>query len=130
MGKQKTMKRSALRTTGASALVAAGIYFDSKNEGAHLVVSLNKDGNPLADYWPGANHWRTRKGGIRGRGAESLISYLQTGKFPEQQVKVESLTLVAHPDDHAVIRRFAQELASQRLLPHTKSTPGDKDNVG
>ena len=116
MGNRMAMKRSSLRSSGASELVAAGIYFESKNEGAHLVVSIGNDGKPVADYWPGANHWRARKGGVRGRGAESLIAYLKTGKMPGAQSKVDSLALVAHPDDHEEIRRFAQRLASRRLV--------------
>lgn len=68
-------KRSKKRKLGKAELFAAGIPFESKNGGAHLIV---KPGTPeRVDFWPGNGLWKETSGDATGRGLESLFSHLR-----------------------------------------------------
>lgn len=56
-------RRSRNRESSAELLREAGIQFESKNDGAHLIV--NHAGN-VADLWPGTGKYRVRKPGGKG----------------------------------------------------------------
>lgn len=66
-------KRAANRKSSPDILKAAGYLFESKNDGAHLVV-WNPSGASV-DFWPGTGLWSARDG-KRGRGVRKLIKYL------------------------------------------------------
>jgi hypothetical protein len=58
-------KRAANREASPQLLTDAGIPFEAKNGGAHLIV-----GAGLAwDFWPGTGLWR-RRGPVKGNRAE------------------------------------------------------------
>lgn len=63
-------KRAANRQGGARALLVAGIPFESKNGGAHLIVGTGRD----FDFWPGTGKWVGRRGQGNGRGVRNLIT--------------------------------------------------------
>lgn len=69
------LKREKNRETSPAILKAAGIEFEEKNGGAHLVVKHN---GHTVDFWPGTGKWITRGGGftIKGRGAKKLIQHI------------------------------------------------------
>lgn len=53
----------------------AGIEFESKNYGSHLIVKGNEC---LIDFWPGTGKWISRNGS-KGRGVFSLIRHIKQG---------------------------------------------------
>lgn len=61
-------------------LEAAGIQFESKNGGAHLVVSA---AGLVVDFWPGTGLWVVRGTNERRRGVRHLIKRLG-GQWPPQ----------------------------------------------
>lgn len=64
-------KRADNRTASADLLRQAGIQFQAKNGGAHLVVTaLGK----TIDFWPGTGLWIVRGQQKRNRGVRHLIS--------------------------------------------------------
>lgn len=67
-------KRARNREYGAEALRAAGIGFEVKNFGAHLIVAGH------VDYYPGTGLWtdRTVRNGRKteGRGIHNLLKHL------------------------------------------------------
>lgn len=72
--KAKQAKRAGNRNSSAKMLSDAGINYEAKNGGAHLIVSC-QDG--IIDFWPGTGKFITRqwKGGysITGRGVRRVI---------------------------------------------------------
>lgn len=66
-------KRAANRRSSADNLKAAGIAFEAKNDGAHLIVSHPSG---VVDFWPGTGLWIARAG-KQGRGVRKLIKYLE-----------------------------------------------------
>lgn len=64
-------RRSNNRDKGAQYLRDAGIAFESKNGGAHLIVVDH------VDYWPGTGLWSDRRTPDAGRGVASLLRYLK-----------------------------------------------------
>lgn len=77
--KARQDKRAANRENAAVMLLEAGISFQSKNMGAHLIVSHN---GKVVDFWPGTGKWMVRvKEGIarRGFGVRSLMKEVQRG---------------------------------------------------
>ena len=70
-------KRAQNRIWSTAHLRELGIGFESKNDGAHLIV---RHGNYCADFWPGTGYFKFRKksekGGKSGRGVNSLLKEL------------------------------------------------------
>lgn len=64
--KRNQEKRAANRQRSAEMLTAAGIEFESKNDGAHLIVGDY-------DFWPGTGLFVNRKTGEKKRGVGELI---------------------------------------------------------
>lgn len=71
--KQKAEKRGENRVNSAQILKERGINFESKNGGAHLIVSHN---GKTVDFWPGTGKWISRIGG-KGRGVRKLLKMLE-----------------------------------------------------
>jgi hypothetical protein len=67
---QRADKRASNRKASARILTEAGIPFESRNGGAHLIVSLPRG---IADFWPGTGKWRHRGNGRDGRGVLALV---------------------------------------------------------
>lgn len=65
-------KRASNRENSAAVLAEAGIPFQSKNIGAHLIVE-----GPVCfiDFWPGTGRWISRKG-TKGFGVRNLIKHI------------------------------------------------------
>lgn len=74
MKKIKKEKRETNRQSSGELLTAAGIQFESKNGGAHLVVNAN--GHNF-DFWPGTGLWIMRGSTQRHRGVFSLMTMVQ-----------------------------------------------------
>ena len=72
-------KRAKNRASSAEILKEAGIKFDEKNFGAHLIVFT---GGAAIDFWPGTGKWIVRAGG-EGRGVHELIKLV---KFLKNEV--------------------------------------------
>jgi hypothetical protein len=66
-------RRAKNRQSSAEMLAERGIQFETKNMGAHLVVS--HDGK-VADFWPGTGKYIPRGGGRPGRGVFNLLKLL------------------------------------------------------
>lgn len=75
MAQESIERRAANRQSSADLLRERGIKFDSKNDGAHLVVS---HGEHVADFWPGTGKFILR-GGRAGRGVFNLLKRLGAG---------------------------------------------------
>ena len=75
MKESSKRRREANRNNAPLILTEAGIQFQERNHGAHLIVSGSKC---LIDYWPGTGKWISRKG-INGRGVRSLIKHIKEG---------------------------------------------------
>lgn len=65
-------RRSNNREKCAEVLTAAGVMFEARNNGAHLIVEGN---DCFIDYWPGTGRWKTRNG-EKGFGVRSLLRHL------------------------------------------------------
>ena len=63
-------KRAANRDHSTKALTEAGIGFESRNGGAHLIMA-SPDG--LVDFWPGTGKWIVRSTRKAGRGFANLL---------------------------------------------------------
>lgn len=70
-------KRAANRAKSAQMLTDAGIKFQAKNGGAHLVVSASDGG--LIDFWPGTGKWVVRASKLEQRGVSHLIKRAKGG---------------------------------------------------
>ena len=74
--KEESKERGAgHREQSPKLLDAAGIPFESKNGGAHLIVEGNEC---YIDFWPGTGKWISRNG-KRGFGVRNLIKYVEQG---------------------------------------------------
>ena len=72
MKERSAQKRANNREGSAHFLKEAGLSFESKNDGAHLIVRHY----PLViDFWPGTGLWQVRGKPFRRRGVRSLIDY-------------------------------------------------------
>ena len=71
--KQKKEKRAANRVNSEQMLLDAGLVFESKNAGAHLIVQGKKG---IIDFWPGTGKYVCR-GGPFGRGVRNVIALAQ-----------------------------------------------------
>lgn len=64
-------KRAVNRKSSAEMLREAGVAFEEKNDGAHLVVqALGK----VVDFWPGTGLWIARGQRRRSYGVRGLIA--------------------------------------------------------
>lgn len=77
LAERSKQKRAANRQNGATRLAAAGIQFESKNDGAHLIVQAK---DHVVDYWPGTGKWITRnyRFTLTGRGIARLLKHLES----------------------------------------------------
>lgn len=66
-------KRAKNRADSAGMLREAGIRFEEKNFGAHLIVQAI---GLTVDFWPGTGLWIVRKTTRQGRGVQRLIDAL------------------------------------------------------
>lgn len=66
----RQQKRAENRTDSASMLLAAGLKFETKNLGAHLIVRAL---GLTVDFWPGTGLWIVRNPRREGRGVQRLI---------------------------------------------------------
>ena len=64
---QSQMKRATNRNQSARLLTEAGIPFESKNGGAHLIVAGRYD------FWPGTGLWMARGDKAKQRGVVKLV---------------------------------------------------------
>jgi hypothetical protein len=64
-------KRASNREHSARLLRDAGIQFESKNDGAHLIVCGS------VDFWPGTGLWQVRGTPRQRRGVRSLIKHIK-----------------------------------------------------
>ena len=67
-------KRASNRQRSADLLAKEGIKFETKNFGAHLIVTHN---NKTVDFWPGTGKFIFRDNGSYGRGVGNLIHRLK-----------------------------------------------------
>lgn len=77
--KQESQERRARnRASSADMLAQAGIAFESKNNGVHLIVDA---GNHLVDFWSGTGKWATRgyRFALVSRGVHGLIKHIKKG---------------------------------------------------
>ena len=72
--KMKQEKRASNREDSATILSRAGVIFESKNIGAHLIVFAGKK---TVDFWPGTGLWIPRGDKLRRRGVRELIKYVE-----------------------------------------------------
>lgn len=70
--RERQAKRASNRAMSGRLLRKAGIDYESKNSGVHLIV---RGGGRVVDFWPGTGRWIDRDGGD-GRGVRSLIAHL------------------------------------------------------
>ena len=64
-------KKEANKQSSTELLTNAGISFESKNGGTHLIVN----GGSI-DFWPSTGLWIVRANGNRKRGVRKLIKYV------------------------------------------------------
>ena len=57
MKEESQRRRSSNRESSSRLLTEAGISFESKNEGSHLIVSGQ---GAVVDFWPGTGLWIVR----------------------------------------------------------------------
>lgn len=84
MQEESRQKRASNRESSAKMLAAAGIAFEAKNEGAHLIVTAN---GRTVDFWPGTGLWIERGTSRQKRGVRRLIAELKnsTRTTPQHQ---------------------------------------------
>lgn len=67
-------RRANNRESSAKVLTEHGVKFDSRNDGAHLIVSHN---GKSVNFWPGTGKWISRHSSlVFGRGVFSLLKFL------------------------------------------------------
>lgn len=69
----RQVKRASNRVDSAAMLFASGIKFETKNQGAHLIVRAL---GLTVDFWPGTGLWIVRNPKREGRGVQRLIDAL------------------------------------------------------
>lgn len=72
--KYRQEKRADNRDQSAALLSRAGVIFESKNIGAHLIV---EGGAKTIDFWPGTGLWIVRGTKEKRRGVRKLIDYVE-----------------------------------------------------
>jgi hypothetical protein len=71
MRKESRQRRARNRDRAVVALAEASVPFDTRNNGAHLIV------RGRLDYWPGTGKWSDRETPNNGRGIASLLAYVK-----------------------------------------------------
>lgn len=74
MKEESKTRRESHRKTSPELLTAHNISFESKNWGAHLVVSCKPN---LIDFWPGTGKWIERRTNNTSRGVNRLITFVK-----------------------------------------------------
>ena len=69
--KLRQEKRADNRENSAGWLTREGIPFESRSDGAHLIVTPPH--GPLIDFWPGTGKWIVRGAKKHHRGVASLV---------------------------------------------------------
>lgn len=72
-------KRAGNRDASVRLLEQAGIPFESKNGGAHLLVAGRYD------FWPGTGLWQARGEATKQRGGRRLIARIQAQVAPSKE---------------------------------------------
>lgn len=67
-------KRAGNRDQSAAVLSRAGIVFEEKNIGAHLIVF---GGETTIDFWPGTGLWIVRGENQRRYGVRKLVQFVE-----------------------------------------------------
>jgi hypothetical protein len=67
-------KRASNRDDSAGMLTEAGIKYESKNLGAHLIVEA---GGKKVDFWPGTGLWMVRGQPAKRRGVRELMKFVE-----------------------------------------------------
>ncbi|KDC23884.1 hypothetical protein L505_3675 [Bordetella bronchiseptica F4563] len=75
-------KRASNREHSARLLSEAGIQFQSRNDGAHLIVT--GVGGHTFDFWPGTGLWLMRGSSKDRRGVRSLIRAAKSSTGEQQ----------------------------------------------
>lgn len=70
----RRQERAERRVTIPERLAAAGIAFERKNNGAHLIVRHRKH---TIDFWPGTGLWIERGSDRRRYGVRGLVKHLE-----------------------------------------------------
>lgn len=73
----KREKRASNRKMSHDMLVVAGVKFEVRNLGAHLVVTGK---SCIIDFWPGTGLWIVRQQTPRRRGVRGLLDFLAKEK--------------------------------------------------
>lgn len=73
---ESQQRRANSREQSAAMLTAAGIRFDSRNGGAHLIV---QHGGVVYDFWPGTGLWQQRGSRKQQRGVHALLRAIAGG---------------------------------------------------
>ena len=71
----KRNKRRENTKQSTALLQQKNIEFDSRNSGAHLIVTAPE--GRILDFWPSTGLWRYRDSNREGRGIHSLIKELK-----------------------------------------------------
>lgn len=80
MQEESRQKRESNRESSAKMLTAAGIAFETKNDGAHLIVTAS---GRTVDFWPSTGLWIMRGTNERRRGVRHLIKRLGGHRSPQ-----------------------------------------------
>ena len=111
-------RRAANRVNSASFLTKQGVPFESKNNGAHIVISLG----PLrVDFWPGTGLWRAS--GLHpkeGRGVFRRWAYLEHCSWVtlrNNMINPPPLKLHGKRADMLIIDDIVSESATQPRAP-------------
>lgn len=65
-------RRARNRDFSPKILAEAGLRYDERNGGAHLIVYVK--GKPKVDFWPGTGLWMIRGSQKKARGVRELIA--------------------------------------------------------
>lgn len=65
------VKRANNRQSSSELLKAKGVSFESKNNGAHLIVDAK------IDFWPGTGLFIDRRNNFKNRGIKNLLKQLK-----------------------------------------------------
>lgn len=71
--KMRQEKRASNRDDSAVMLTEAGIKYEAKNLGAHLIVEA---GAKKVDFWPGTGLWMVRGQAAKHRGVRKLMEFV------------------------------------------------------
>ena len=75
MHEASQQRRAANRLSSAEMLRANGVEFESKNDGAHLIV--RDCAGCVFDFWPGTGLWKMRGARLQRRGVRALLKIVR-----------------------------------------------------